>query len=219
MSTLTSINNKKISCCKAITNEKNLIYMCEYNSNRIKTVDYNFNEIKIKFKMLKKNKLRNINHQEHLFYPFDLCYSSGGFIYICDLRNKILKFKENIHERCLEFVTDCQVSFQIRQMAINTNCLCLNSINCNKMYFLNLHTFDVIMFYESSGGPICELDSYFFEFSGNYGEMLTCYDANGMFLDIFYKRFSNMMLNNNVCMRRFFDKILYISYQSKFCRF
>ena len=213
INTLTSINDKKIACCKAITNKKNLIYMCEYNSHRIKVIDEKFNEVKFETKMPPINKLVNKkriypHRQEPLFYPFDLSYHSDGFIFICDLRNKIFKFKENIQEKSLEYVLDYQVNFQIKQCAINDRCLFLNSINSNKIYFLNLQNFDILMFYESSGGPILELDSYFFEFSGNYGEMISCYDENGCFLDIFDTRFSNIIFNNSVCMKRFFDKIL-----------
>jgi hypothetical protein len=205
--TITSINNKKINCCKAITTNKNLIYMCEHNSHKLKVIDYKFNELLLNFVDLKSTIKKSVQQQQQLYYPYDLCYHNG-FIYVCDLRNRIVKLDEN-----LDYVLDYQLNFQIRQILVTNNCLCLNTIDFNKIYFLNIDNFEIIKFYESFGGPICELDSFIYEFSGKYGEFISCYDFNGCFIEKFKTKFisKHITFNNNVCIKRFLDKIILTS--------
>ena len=194
--TISGIDDWKVRCCKAITNEKNLIYMCEYNSHKLRVINYQFNDL-----------LLTVPSATKLYYPFDMCYYSG-FVFVCDLRNRIVKFKEA--SECLDFVYDQIFDFQIRQILVNSNYLCVNTINFNRIYFLNLNNFEIIKCYESPGGPICELGSYFYEFRGKYGEFITCYDFDGCFVETVNTRFSNkhITFNYNVCIKKFFDKIV-----------
>lgn len=212
------INNKKLNCCMAATNNQDKIYLCEYNSHKIKIIDYRFNQLNEPFNDSKQQKISNrltSNEYTGFYYPYDMCFQNNC-LYVCDLSNRIIKLTQN-----LEYEFEFKVDFQIRQMIILNQVICLNTFNYDKIYFLNVNTFQLMNFYENRHGPLCTLDDkYLYEFSKN-GEYIYCYDTTiestttnycvNLISKIKPKFKQYISFSNNVCMKRFFNKIIITS--------
>lgn len=197
------INNKTFrSGGITSNNEDNYIYLSddEY-MHRVIMTDLEFNQLK-----MCGNKY---GHNEHQFaHPGGICYYNN-YLYVCDYSNHRIQ----ILTKNLEFVTSFQIGLQALQIKIINNTAC---IRCNRgtISFYHLKTFKKKFNFDKTNGPICAINSYFYNFSIDTinitDKKIISFDKNGNLDEIIHSDYllKDIKFDENSCAVYFNQHIL-----------
>jgi hypothetical protein len=179
--TVTTINNTNINAISLETNQKDRIYIGNYSTNTVLSVDLNFKLMQTFGSHFSQTAaaLHSTGSPSSLFLPFDIKFYEN-FLYVCDFNNKrIIKLNSNLTVEASYMLT-----YQPWQVNILNSIACIRPSQLNILYFYDLNlSFTLKYKYDTlNNGPICTLNSfYFYQFNLN-NKKFTCYDVNGKFL-------------------------------------
>jgi hypothetical protein len=148
------------------------------------------------------------NGPSQFAHPGGICYFNNH-LYVCDFNNyRIQKLTKN-----LEFVASFQIPIQALQIKIINS---IAFIRCNRgtISFYHLNTFKKKFQFDKTNGPICAVNSFFYNFSIDSvvsGEKkVICFDKNGNLDEIIesYYLLKDIQFDVNSCAVYYNNQIL-----------
>ena len=178
--TIATINNQVINAVSLETNQKDRIYIGNYSTNTMISVDLNFKLMQtFGSNISHQPAVTTINNNNTQFLPFDIKFYEN-FLFICDFNNKrIIKLNLN-----LTIEASFHLTYQPWMIKILNDIACVRPSQLNILYFYDINaSFSLKYKYDTLyNGPICTLHSlYFYQLNLN-NKKFCCYDMNGRYL-------------------------------------
>ena len=216
--TITTINNILINAVSLETNQKDRIYIGNYSTNVLLSVDLNFKLMQTYGTNISQSVVQP--QTTTLFLPFDIKFYEN-FLFICDFNNKrILKLNLN-----LSIEASYHVTYQPWQIKILNDIACIRPSQLNLIYFYDINaSFSLKYKYDTLyNGPICTLDSRYFYQLNLSNKKFTCYDSTGRCLDedqvVAMDDHSNIIFHSHASCILFDNQFILVATQKRFILF
>jgi hypothetical protein len=133
--TIATINNQVINAVSLETNLRDRIYIGNYSTNMLISVDLNFKLMQtFGSNVSHQPGVSTLNNNNTQFLPFDIKFYEN-FLFICDFNNKrILKLNLNLSIEASFYVT-----YQAWQIKILNDVACVRPKQLNILYFYDLN--------------------------------------------------------------------------------